>query len=67
MILGGAGFSVAIISLALSTAPLDLEETTVTSEQRRNLYRMFSNNDPRDLKEGEKLTLELSEQQLNQL
>ncbi len=56
-----------IAQLAFSGKPLEIAETKVASDDRRNLVKIFKEHDPRKLQTEETRKLSLSETELNQL
>ncbi|QDT32829.1 hypothetical protein [Thalassoglobus polymorphus] len=62
--IGGTYF---MAQLAFSGNPLEIAETKVASDDRRNLVKIFKEHDPRKLQSEETRKLSLTETELNQL
>jgi hypothetical protein len=62
-----AGGGAALVYLAADSTPLDFEPTSVTSAERRRLYRMFQEKNPAKLSAGQTAELRLSARDLDLL
>jgi hypothetical protein len=58
---------VAAVVLAIEDAPLSFEPAAVTSEDKRQLVKLFREKDPRDVESGEIQTLSLTTAEVNRV
>lgn len=63
----GCAGVLALTWFALSPEPLDIASSTVSSDDRRRLVKLFQEHDPRDLAKDETTDVTITEQDLNQL